>query len=72
MKVRLLQNWNWYKAGDVADVWEPLAKNWIQSGVAEAHSESRQLEVEMAVEASGQVERAVVTERRKLPPRRER
>jgi hypothetical protein len=70
MKVRLLQNWNWYKAGDVADVFEPLAKNWIHSGLAETVEEARAVVVERAVEDEDRVERAVVTERRKQHPAR--
>lgn len=70
MKVRLKKDWNWYKAGDVADVFDPLAKNWIQSGIAEPIPEDRSIETERAVADEDGVERAVVTERRR-PARRE-
>jgi len=67
MKVRLLKDWNFYKAGQVADVFDPLAKNWIQSGLAEETSESRSVAVERAEAFDDGVERAVVTEKRRKP-----
>jgi hypothetical protein len=63
MKVRLAKDWSFHKAGDVADVYEPMAKNWIASGIAEPISpepERRDLPVERADEpVDDQVERAV-------------
>lgn len=65
MKVRMNQDWNFYKAGEIAEVFEPLARNWIQSGVASAIVDPRSLETERADADDQRVERAVVTERRK-------
>lgn len=65
MKIRLLKNWSWYKAGDVADVFEPLAKNWLHEGVAEPVGEERSVVVDRAEADNSQVERAVVTEKRR-------
>ena len=62
MKVRLAKDWSFHKAGDVADVYEPMAKNWIASGIAEPFSEPerRDLPVERADEpASEEAERAI-------------
>lgn len=69
MKVRLLKDWSWNKAGDVVDVFDPLADDWIRNGVAELFTESRSVAVERAVEPDDPVERAVITERRRAPKR---
>ena len=66
MKIRLLKNWSWYKAGEVADVFEPLAKNWLQEGVAEPVREERSIVVDRAEADNSRVERAVVTEKRRV------
>lgn len=60
MKVRLLKDWSYRKAGDVVEVFEPTGQNWILNGIAEPHSESRAVAVEEAVEEQDAVERAVV------------
>lgn len=60
MKVRLLKDWSWYAAGEIADVFEPTAKNWLAVGIAEAVTDVRSLPVERAVaEEPQKVERAV-------------
>lgn len=43
MKVKLLKDWSFHKAGDVVEVFEPTARNWIVTGIAESVSESRSL-----------------------------
>jgi ribosomal protein L9 len=48
MKVRLLKDWNFHKTGDVVDVFEPIARNWLATGIAESPPERRDLEVERA------------------------
>jgi|LakMenEpi03Aug12_release.lakeMendotaPanAssembly.Ray.scaffolds.fasta_scaffold272818_3 hypothetical protein len=67
MKVRLLKDWNFYKVGQVADVFDPLARNWIQSGLAEEAVEARAVVVERAEAFNDGIERAVVTEKRRKP-----
>lgn len=60
MKVRLLRNWNYHKIGDVVDIFEPTARNWVNNGIAEV-PESRQEVVEQAVASYEAAERAVVS-----------
>lgn len=61
MKVRLLRDWSYHKRGEVAEVFEPTARNWLLNGIAEACAESRSIDVEDAVEHPVEsVERAVV------------
>lgn len=60
MKVRLLRNWNYHKTGDVVDIFEPTARNWVNNGIAEV-PESRQEVVEQAVASYEAAERAVVS-----------
>lgn len=61
MKVRLLKNWNYRKAGDVVDVFDPTARNWVFNGIAEEVSERQQAEVvEQAVASHDTAERAVI------------
>lgn len=68
MKVRLLKDWGFSKAGDVVDVFEPTGRNWLLNGIAEEHSESRCVSVERATD--GQIaERAVVAEKRRVAKR---
>jgi len=69
LKVRLLKDWNWKKAGDVVDVFEPTGRNWILNGIAESVSESRTVDVERAAEPPDGVERAVVSEKRRMAKR---
>jgi hypothetical protein len=52
MKVRLLKDWSFYKSGDVAEVFEPTARNWIDSGIAERFVDVRSLPVERTVDIS--------------------
>lgn len=64
--VKLLKDWNWQKAGDVVSVFEPTGQNWILNGIAERVSESRSVDVEQAVEPPDGIERAVVSEKRRM------
>ena len=67
MKVRLLKDWNFQKCGQVVEVYEPTAKNWIATGIAEPASmtERRDVQVETADSNDPEsVERAVQKPRR--------
>lgn len=66
MKVRLLKDWSWHKSGDVADVFEPLGRNWINSGIAEAFTEPKAVPAERAV-VDGEAETAMVSPRKSQP-----
>lgn len=46
MKVRLLKDWSFHKTGDIAEVFEPTAVNWMQNGIAEAVVDRRSVPVE--------------------------
>jgi hypothetical protein len=61
MKVRLLKDWNYRKSGEVVDVFEPTAKDWIRSGIAEEPVDQRSaVVVEQAVSRQQEAaERAV-------------
>lgn len=65
MKIQMTKDWSWYKAGQVVDIYDPLAKNWLHEGVAVPATEERSIDVERADAVEGRVERAVVTEKRK-------
>jgi len=65
VKIKMLKDWSWYKAGQVVDIYDPLAKNWLQEGVALPAQEDRSIDVERAEAVEFRVERAVVTEKRK-------
>ena len=69
MKLRMLRDWNWQKAGSIADVFDPLGEDWIRNGVAELFVESRAIEVEQAIADEPQAERAVMSEKRRIPKR---
>lgn len=69
MKIRMLKDWNWHKANSVVEVFDPLARDWINNGVAEEFGEPRSVQVERAVEHSQEVEQAVVSEKRRMPRR---
>jgi hypothetical protein len=56
----MLKNWSYRKAGDVVDVFEPTARNWIFNGIAEEHS-PKQEAVEQAVLSPDTAERAIVS-----------
>jgi hypothetical protein len=61
MRVRLLRDWSYHKRGEVAEVFEPTARNWLLNGIAEEFAESRSIDVEQAVDQTAEaVERAVV------------
>jgi hypothetical protein len=51
MKVRLIKNWSFYKSGEVAEVFEPTARNWILNGIAEEAVDSRSIPVERTVDS---------------------
>jgi hypothetical protein len=69
MKIRMLKDWGWNKAGEVVEVFDTLAQDWILNGVAEEAVESRAVEVEQATAVPGSVEHAVVGEKRRMPKR---
>lgn len=49
MKIRMLKDWQWHKAGDVIEMWEGVAKQWILDGIAaRVTEESRSVQVERA------------------------
>jgi hypothetical protein len=50
MKVRLLKDWSFHKTGEVAEVFEPTARNWINSGIAERFVDVRSLPVERTMD----------------------
>jgi hypothetical protein len=51
MKVRLLKDWSFHKTGEIAEVFEPTARNWIYNGIAENVVDVRSLPVEQTVDA---------------------
>lgn len=62
----MLKDWSWHKAGDVADVFEPLGRNWLNSGIAEAFSDAKAVPAERAV-AESHAESAMVSPRKSQP-----
>lgn len=52
MRVRLLKDWSFHKQGDIAEVFEPTARNWIFNGIAEELVDRRSVQVERAVDQS--------------------
>jgi hypothetical protein len=69
MRVRLLRDWSYHKQGEVAEVFEPTARNWLINGIAEAFAESRSIDIEQAVEQPVEaVERAVVGRKPRKQP----
>lgn len=68
MKVRLIKDWSFHKSGDIAEVFEPTAMNWIQNGIAEPLADSRSVQVDTTVDAhQASSEKAV---RRPTPSRK--
>jgi hypothetical protein len=65
MRVKMLRDWGWYQKGQIAELFEPVAMEYIKEGFAEATSEARSVPVERAEESRGGVESAVVTEKRR-------
>ena len=59
MKIEMIKDWSFHRTGDVVDVFDPTAIDWINSGVARRAVDSSKEET---------VERSVVAE----PPRVER
>lgn len=49
MKLRMLKDWSYNRAGDIVDVFEPTAKEWVREGIATpVTTESRSIQVEQA------------------------
>lgn len=46
MKVRLIKDWSFHKSGDIAEVFDPTARNWILNGIAEELVDRRSVSVE--------------------------
>lgn len=67
MTVRMLKDWSFHKRGQLATVYEPTAKNWVNTGIAEL-VESRDLPVEAAVASPAREEEHV--ERAEARPKR--
>lgn len=67
VKVRLLQDWQWGKKGDVIEVFQPVARQWVFDGVAEYVKDERSTPavVEEAVAPSGEVESAAIHQKAK-------
>ena len=65
MKVRMLKDWGWYQKGQIAELFDPVAVEYIKNGFAEEIAEPRSVVVERADQARSGVESAVVTERRR-------
>lgn len=51
MKIRLIKDWSFHKSGEIAEVFEPTARNWISSGIAVEVIDSRSLPVDQAVDS---------------------
>lgn len=69
MKVRLLKDWSFQKAGTIVEIFEPTGRNWILNGIAAPHEESRSREPEEAVAAETAVEHAAVGKKYQHPRR---
>lgn len=63
LRVRMLKDWSFHKAGDVVEVFDPTGRNWILNGIAEEPRNERSLSVEEAVSDAEGVERAVIGKR---------
>lgn len=66
-KVKMLKDWGWNKAGDVVEVFAPMARQWVFDGIAEyvTASRSEQSVVEVAVAPTASVENATEQNRGK-------
>lgn len=62
----MLKDWSWHKKGDVADVFDPTAKNWVAAGIAEVASDARTIPAERAVSGE-QAETAMLASKRSQP-----
>ena len=67
VKVRLLKDWQWNRAGQVIEVFPPVARQWVFDGVAEYVTDDRSTpaDVEMSVAPSDGVETATIQQRMK-------
>jgi len=60
MIIKMLMDWGWHKEGDVVEIFDVTAKNWIHEGIAKpVTEESRAIKVEQAT---------MTVERRKVKP----
>lgn len=64
MKVRMLKDWSFYRKGVVASVYEPTARNWLNTGIA-APVETRSETVVEDTTVSPKAEKAVAQHRRR-------
>jgi hypothetical protein len=64
MKVRMLKDWSFYRKGVVASVYEPTARNWLNTGIAEPVEKRSEVVVEDTT-AAPKVEKAVAQHRRR-------
>lgn len=66
MKVRMLKDWSWHKAGDVVEVFDPTGRNWVVTGIAEDAADPKEPPAERAV-ATEQSETAMISPRKSQP-----
>jgi hypothetical protein len=60
MIIKMLKDWGWHKEGDVVDIFDATAKNWVYEGIAKpVVEESRSIKVEQAT---------MTVEKRKVKP----
>jgi hypothetical protein len=66
-KVKMLKDWGWNKAGDVVEIFSPMARQWVFDGIAEYVKADRsdQPVVEAAVAPTASVENATEQNRGK-------
>lgn len=62
----MLKDWSWHKAGDMPEVFEPTAKNWIATGIAEPAADIRTATADRAVASDERAESAVMTFKRNV------
>lgn len=66
MKVRMLKDWSWHKAGDVVEVFDPTARNWVVVGIAEDADNPREAPTERAVVVESS-ESAMISPKKSTP-----
>ena len=58
--IKMLKDWQWHKEGDIVEIFDATAKNWVNEGIAKpVTEESRSIKVEQAT---------MTVERRKVKP----
>lgn len=68
MKVRMLKDWSWHKSGDIAEVFDPTAKNWVAVGIAEKFQDPKSVPAERAVASdAAAAETAMVSAKKSMP-----